>query len=122
MNRDLLISLVFAGGSPDVAHLTNNKYTIDEYIATADTDEYKIFADEVNKNFLENADLRLLGNLYRCEQALGEVGAKDKNYPHILKAYTDLLKLTGPIVERIQKVKLETNLLDGLEIVIDGRE
>lgn len=122
INRDLLISLVFAGGSADLAHLDNNTYSIKEYEDALTTDEYREFAKQLNDEFIANADQRLLGNLYRVESALKSVGAENKNYPQILKAYVDILKLTGPIVERLSKHATETNTFNGLRLVITGAE
>lgn len=121
-NRDLLISLVFAGGSADLAHLHNNTYTIKDYEDALVTDEYKSFATQLNDEFIANADQRLLGNLYRVESALNEIGPGDKTYPQILKAYIEILKLTAPIVERLSKHAQETNTFSGLKLVIQGAE
>ncbi len=47
-NRDLLISLCFAGGDADIAYLNNNKFIIDEYEQAMETEEYKAFAEKVH--------------------------------------------------------------------------
>ena len=122
IDRELKISLVFAGGSADLAHLHNRTYSIKEYEDALLTDEYREFAKQLNDEFMANADSRLLGNLYRVENALQSVGPDNKNYPQILKAYVDILKLTGPIVERLSKHQTETNTFNGLRLVITGAE
>lgn len=118
--RDLLITLAFAGGSADLANLHNDEHTIQSYTEALESQEYKDFTEKLNKEFIENADMRILGNLYRIEQALSILPVDDKNFPNVLKAYTELLKLTSPIVERMQKIRIESNLFEGLELVIDG--
>lgn len=122
LDRELKIALVFAGGSADLAYIHNHAYSIIDYEVALVTDEYKSFAKRIQDEFLLNADQRLLGNLYRAEQALQEIGPKEKNYPQILKAYTDLLKLTAPIVERISTKLAESTVFQGLRLVIDGAE
>lgn len=122
MDRDLFINLIFAGGNPDVAYLNNSKYTIEQYEQALETDEYKEFAKKIEKQFIENADLLLMGNLYRAQEAMMLIGPENKNYPAIMKNYTDLLKITSPIVERLQKQKLEVNHFDGLELIIKGTD
>jgi len=122
MNRDILISLVFAGGSADLAHLHNNTFTIKEYEDALVTQEFKDFAKQLNDDFIANADHRLLGNLYRVESALAAIGPTEKTYPQILKSYIEILKLTSPIVERLSKHATETNTFSGLKLVISGAE
>ena len=122
MNRDILISLVFAGGSSDLAYLNNPTFTIQDYDDALATDEYREFAAKLNDEFIANADQRLLGNLYRVEQSLRVIGPENKNYPQILKAYIDILKLTSPIVERLSKNAMDNNTFTGLKLVINGAE
>jgi len=122
LNRDLLITLVFAGGSADLAYLSNPSYSLKDYENAIPTQEYKDFAKQLSEDFIDNADQRLLGNLYKCQEALQTVGAEHKNYPQILKAYIEILKLTGPIVERLSKHAIETNTFSGLKLVINGAE
>lgn len=119
LNRDKFITLVFAGGSADLAYLHNSTFTIKEYEDCLKTDEYTSFATQLNNEFIANADQRLLGNLYRVESALQTVGADSKTYPQILKSYVDILKLTSPIVERLSKHAMETNTFNGLRLVIN---
>jgi hypothetical protein len=121
-DRSLFINLVFAGGNPDVAYLSTSKYTIEQYEAAIETDEYKEFAKKIEKQFIENADLLLMGNLYRAQEAMMMVGPDDKNYPQIMRAYTEMLRLTAPIVERLSKVRAEVNAFNGLKLVIKGAE
>lgn len=122
IDRELLITLCFAGGSPETAFLTNNKYTLQEYIDALQTNEYKVFSEEVNKNFIENTDLRLVGQLYKIEKALSELSSSDKNYPALIKNYLEILKITAPIVERLSKHAQEINTFEGLKLVINGAE
>ena len=119
MNRDLYITLVFAGGSPETAFLYNQKHTLQAYIGALPTDEYKVFAKRVGDEFVENADNNLMGNLYRAQVALQRVGPEHNNYPKILKSYTDLLKLTQPIVERLSQIRIEASTFEGIELVIE---
>ena len=120
--RDLFISLCFSGGDPDIAFLHNNKFTIDEYEQARETEEYKDFAEKVQTRFLENPDLALMGNLYRAQEAMLMIGEDHRNYPAIMKNYIEILKLTKPIIERLNKQRLEVQAFDGLELVIDEGE
>ncbi len=122
LDRDLLISLVFAGGSADLAYLHNQAWSIQDYSSALMTDEYIEFASQLNEEFISNADQRLLGNLYRIETALNSLGPLEKSYPQILKSYIDILKLTTPIVERLSRHAMETNTFSGLKLVIQGVE
>ena len=63
-----------------------------------------------------------MGNLYRAKEAMLMIGEDHKNYPAILKNYIEILKLTTPIVERLNKQKLEVQTFEGLELVIEGDE
>ena len=118
--RDLYISLCFGGGDPDLAYLHNHSHSIEDYEKALATKEYKDFALEVQERFFENCDLRLLGNLFRAECALQEIGPSHKNYPAILRNYKELLSISSPIIERLSKVKIESNVFEGLELVIKG--
>lgn len=122
MNRDLLITLVFAGGQPETAYLSNNTHSLQEYIDALETDEYKQFSEDVNNNFIANADVRLVGQLFKIEKALLGLEPNDKNYPALLKNYTELLKLTAPIVERLHRESVEATTFPGLKLIIKGTE
>ena len=118
--REKFITLCFSGGDVDLAYLHNAEYTLDEYETAFTSDEYQVFADEVQNRFLAGADLRIVGNLYRAEAALKEVGPEHKNYPAILKTYKELFQLSSPIVERMQKIRVESNAFENLELCIKG--
>lgn len=118
LQRDLFISLCFAGSDPDCAYLHNTDHTIENYEEALSTKEYEEFATEVQDRFFAGADLRLCGNLFRAEQALKELGPGHKNYPSIMKNYKELLMLTAPLVERLQKIRVESNAFENLELVI----
>ena len=122
ISRELMVTLCFAGGSPETAFMTNSSFTLQEYIDTLTTDEYKQFAIQLNDEFIANADSRLLGQLYRIDSALTSLNATDKNYPALLKNYLEILKITAPIVERLSKHAQETNTFSGLKLIINPPE
>jgi hypothetical protein len=118
--RELYINLLFAGNDPDIAFLHNSKYTINEYEAALNEDPYQKFKADTEKRFLSSMDSVLLGNLYRAKEAMMLIGEDHKNYPQIQKNYIEMLKLTQPIIERLNRQRLEVQSYDGLEIVIEG--
>lgn len=118
--REKFINLVFSGGDVDLAYLLDSTYSIKEYETALDKPEYEVFNKEISKRFIENSDQRILGNLYRAEVALKDIGPEHRNYPAILRTYKELLQLTSPIIEKLQKVKVESTMFDGLELAIKG--
>ncbi|BDQ01936.1 MAG: hypothetical protein KatS3mg036_0490 [Ignavibacterium sp.] len=120
--RAKFISLFFAGGSPDVAYLHNPQFSIVDYTQTLSTPEYQEFARDVENNFLNNIEAVLMGNLYRIQEALKSLQPTDKNFPAIYKNYIELLKLTAPIVERLNKQRIEVDQLKGLELAIKNTD
>jgi len=118
-DRQLMIWLAFAGCSPDLAALHHPETSLCEFDRIATTDDFKKFSDNLQTQFIDNMELRLMGDLYQCSQALHEIGPTDKNYPRIQKNYIDTLKVCTPIVERLSAHSIEINAFDGLKISID---
>lgn len=116
--RELYISLFFSGGSPEIATKYNPLFSLKEYLKASKSQSYKDFVEQINKEFLENSDLMLLGNLYRIQEVLATMDVTDKNYPQIMKNYNEMLKITQPIVERLSKQKIEASTFQGLELII----
>lgn len=121
-NRLKYISLFFAGGSPEVAYSNNPAFTVDEYEQLLGSKEYREFAAQIEGQFLNNIESVLIGNLYKLQLTLNSLDPKDRNFPAIYKNYTELLKLTAPIVERLNKQRVEFEQLQGLELAIKGAD
>jgi hypothetical protein len=119
--RERYLNLSLAGGNPDLAYIYCNKYTVREYEDAAEQENYKQFADNLEKNFFSKIDAILIGNLYRAQETLNTIGPEDKGYAAIMKNYIDLLKITQPIVERLNKQKLEVNRFEGMELIIQNK-
>lgn len=120
VTREKFINLCFSGGDIDLAYLLDTTFTLDEYEDALSLPEYEEFSNIIQERFIAGADLRLLGNLYRAEAALKEIGPDHKNYPSIMRNYKELLQLTAPILERMQKIQVESNTFEGLRLVIEG--
>ena len=116
--RDLYISLIFAGNSPEMAFLNNPRHNLEEYIDALENEEYRAFKAKVDKEFLNNLDSSLMGTLYMLRVNLQGMATTDKNYPQILRAYNDQIKLTSPIIERLHRITAEVNTFMDLEIEI----
>lgn len=118
--REKFINLCFSGGDVDLAYLLDPTYSLDEYEKALETKEYEEFATLIQDRFIAGADLRIVGQLYRAEVALKEISPSHKNYPSILRTYKELLQISSPIVERMQKIRVESNAFDGLTLSING--
>lgn len=119
IQRNIYLALALSGGNPDFAVLTDKRYTVEQYLEVVDVEEYKEFAEKLEKSFFNNLDAMLMGRLYGAQEALAEVKVYDNCYPQILKAYTDLLKITAPIVERMSKIRVEVSQFDGMRLVLE---
>lgn len=120
--REKFINLCFSGNDTDLSYLLDPSYSLDEYEKSIGTKEYEEFATLIQDRFIAGADLRIVGQLYRAEVALKEISPSHKNYPAILKTYKELLQLSSPIVERMQKIRVESNVFEGLTLSIKGVE
>lgn len=119
IQRNIFLSLALSGSNPDFAVLTDSRYTIEQYLDAVELEEYKDFSKKLETSFFDNLDAMLMGRLYGAQEALGMVKTYDSNYPQILKAYTELLKITAPIVERMQKVKIEVGQFQNMKLVLE---
>lgn len=119
IQRNIYLSLALSGSNPDFAVLTDGRYGVEDYLEVVDTQEYLDFAEKLGKTFINNLDAMIMGRLYGAQEALGIVKVYDSNYPQILKAYTDLLKVTQPIVERLAKMKIEVSQFQNMKLVLE---
>lgn len=122
-DRQKWINLIFAGHSPDLAYLQHPEHSIQEYEETLKKQDFKNFSDSIYKDFIENLDLRLMGDLYKCSQDMQIIKASDPNYPKIQKNYLEMLKITAPIVDRIKSLKYTAHPginFDDIEFTFEG--
>lgn len=114
-------SLFISQGNPEEAHLRNPSYTEDEYELALNSAEYQDFLQDINKRFIAHLDSTLIYQQYEAFKMLEDCksGKIDMKYlKDISKHFTDLLKLTEPIVERLGKQVREEERLAGLRLVI----
>ena len=117
--RDIFLALALSGSNPDFACLTDNRFTVKDYLDAVDTQAYKDFAEQLETTFFNNLDAMLMGRLYDAQEALARAKTDDRAYPQILKAYTDLLKITTPIVEILSKYKVEISQFENMKLVLE---
>ena len=119
-NRDKIVALALAGGDPILANMQNPLYSIDEFERVLRSKSYEDYATTISDRFTSGIDLRLVGDLYRAQQALALLKPNDINYPKIMKEYRELLKITSPILEKLQRIRVEVETFDNLELVLEG--
>ena len=118
--------MYFAGGSPDLAYVTGEqvsnkpKYSLKDYIRATKSPLYTSIKEELEKQYNENFDGLLLGQLHSAQQAMAAVSVDHPNYKDVTKRYLDIFKLTAPIIERLAKKKIELDIFTGLELVVKG--
>lgn len=117
-----LLALYCAGGQPQQAHTLDSTLSIGMYYVLVQSDEYKYFYTKQNKYFFDSAEGALLHRLNKVVEVLTDMElTKDyKAYAQTTKAYTDLLKLTAPIIARLAQIQAEASHFDGFEIRIKG--
>ena len=116
MNRDFKLALYWAGRSPEIAFRINPNYSISDYeIGLTDT-EFLDFAVTYDTNFSLGIDGMLMYKLVQLSDEINKAPSNEKLY----KAYTDLLKLTTPILEKLYRSSKEAEHYDGLELIIRG--
>jgi len=134
--RELLVALYFAGGQPELAMLTGPtdwvvrdvagspvevqvpRYTLEQYLSAVGSPQYDTIRADIERTFKESLDGVLLGQLYLAQREMTSRGF-DKD---AAKHYRETLKLTQPIIERLQAAATEARVLDGLTIYIKGAE
>lgn len=112
-------------GDATLCHAKDPSITIEEYEELQQTEEYEEYLANIQKRFLAHLDTTLIANQAKAHQMLDDIynGKTDMKYlKDVSKHFTDLLKLTEPIVERLGKQVREEERLSGLTLVIQKPE
>lgn len=139
LSRELLASLYFASGIPELAHITGAtrvktidkgkpsehkinvpKYSIDDYDKALESPDYDEFRKEIEKLFHDNAEGFIIGELYRAKVDLQMSGGHHENYQHISRHFREMHKMSNPILERLAEKKMKGDMFPGFEPVIAG--
>lgn len=118
--RDKYLLLVAYQGDPELCFAKDPSLSIDEWEALALTEEYKVFLDNINKRFVAHLDTTLIAHQAKASMLLEDVynGTQDIKYlKDISKHFTDLLKLTEPVVARLGSQIRHEEDLSSLKIV-----
>ena len=122
MDRELKISLYWAGRMPDIAHQINPSYTIQQYTDALSDIEFTEFAANYDTNFIKGIDGLLLGRLQLASDAMSKLPPDNPNLPRLMSEYTKLLEKTRPIIERLSQINAEATRFDGFVITLRGND
>ena len=120
--KDLYLILIRNGGDPYSAYIDDPQFQLEEYELARKHKRYNDFEKKVKTLYEKNIDGRLLGVLYECQKALKNMDTEHYNYPKIQKNYLDILKLSVPLVKRLQRYEVEVEQIEGMELIIDDDE
>ena len=123
--RDKYLMLVAYQADAELCFAKDPSLSIEEWIVLSQTEEYKEFLAEIQSRFIAHLDVTIIAHQAKASMLLEDVyaGRQDIKYlKDISKHFTDLLRLTSPIVERLGSQLRKEEELSSLQIVILDRD
>ena len=115
VSREIHLALLKSGDLPDLAFVYDPRFTIEEYEAAVESEEYKQFSGTYTTRFIDGIDKHLLGRLFELQRTIDSIkDPTEPNVPRLHKEYRETLKLTEPIINRLAKIASATNTFAGL--------
>lgn len=81
------------------------------------SDPYIEYKNKRLSAWADSADLHLISRLYKLERIIDGYDTCHKNYPALIANYGNLIKLTSPLLERMNKNKIEIDAMHKLNSV-----
>ena len=107
---------IFLKHSDDVRFIKLDlpKKKVDWIMTELESDDYKDYKKSILNGFVTNIDLDIKNKLAAVSAALQRIPPDDPSYAKLLTAYATMLKVSTPIIDRVNRLKLmaDESLMD----------